>query len=154
MGKAMLDSDKDKRLGELLRLKRLEVPSESEWLKFDCSFENRRLSAIGDSGAKKAFSLLSVALNLKRVVCVSALFALSAAVSVVGIRDRAAVGAAKVAREVGLEYVKFASDDMFAHSGVTDPNSGINSMCYSHDGVEYIRDVLTLRKNQTFLAKM
>jgi hypothetical protein len=148
----MFDRDKDDKLRNLLRLKKFEMPSEDKWAEFDCSFENRRLSAMKESVARRALSILS--LNFKRVAYASAAFLLILVAYFAVGRGGSAADIGRMAKEASMEYVKFASDDMVTQSVGANEKLNVDSMYYSYDGVEYIRDMLTMRKDSSLLAKM
>jgi hypothetical protein len=149
----MFDDDEDRRLGKLLRLKKLEMPSDDRWSEFDRAFENRLLSAVSDSKWKRAFSRISSIFNFKRVIYAAAGVSFLLVVAAATLRDGEHAGS-PMASETARKYVKFASDSMFVHCDDIDMESGVCNIGYANDGVEYVHDMMVLRSGAPLLAKM
>ncbi|MDR1433133.1 MAG: hypothetical protein LBI61_02205 [Puniceicoccales bacterium] len=150
----MFDDDRDRQLGKLLRLKKLETPPGDRWLEFDSAFENKLLSAVGDSRFRRLLSLVTSVFNFKRTVFGGAGVLLLLVAFSAMFRSEKRIGGSPMSIDIAKEYVKFASDDMFARCDGIDVESGICSMDYADDGVEYVHDMLILRKKVPLFAKM
>jgi hypothetical protein len=147
-------------LSKLLQLKRLEMPSDGEWASFDIAFENRKLSAMGDSLRCKIRSRIASlwpigGVSWRSVLAVflfAAIFVGSVAISSLG-----SGGSSSARRDRGMSTdgrIEFASDSMFASSSGVDIKSGVRSMNCARDGIRYVSDRLLIGDSTLLLAKM
>lgn len=106
--------DKDIQLRNILRLKRIERPSDAEWEKFKADFENRRLSAMKESKFKRVITSFRF-LNFKEIAGASAAF-LALALVLLPInhdsRDLLKLGSTRVMKPVNQNRVVFINDKM------------------------------------------
>jgi hypothetical protein len=146
----MLDYKQDEQLRRLLRLKKLEVPSDERWQLFDRTFEDRRLSAIKESNVRKIFAHLPIVLNFKRTIFASVAVLLVSVVSTVAFKNSGTMSALRMAEEIGHRYVEFANNDMFTRNVDID-KSGTYNVSYAYDGIDYVQDPLVLQNDASLL---
>jgi hypothetical protein len=136
--------DKDIQLRNILRLKRIERPSDAEWKKFKVDFENRRLSAMKESKFKRVITSFR-SLNFKEMVGASAAFLALALVLLPinrGSHDLPKLGSTRVMKPVNQNHVVFINDKM---TGSADRQIFVADVCPSsflNGNVRYVNDSL------------
>ena len=136
--------DKDIRLRNILRLKRIERPSDAEWEKFKADFENRRLSAMKESKFKRVITSFR-SLNFKEMVGAYAAF-LALALVLLPInhdgRDLPKLSSTRVMKPVNQNRVVFINDKMTSSA---DEQVFVADVCPSsflNGNVRYVNDSL------------
>ena len=137
--------DKDIRLRNILRLKRIERPSDAEWKKFKVDFENRRLSAMKESKFKRVITSFFRTLGFREVAVASAAFLALALVLLPinrGSHDLPKLGSTRVMKPVNQNHVVFINDKMTSSS---DGQVFVADVCQSgflNGNVRYVNDSL------------
>lgn len=137
--------DKDIRLRNILRLKRIERPSDAEWQKFKLNFENRRLSAMKESRFRRVITSFFHLLSFKEIAGASAAFLALALVLLPinrGGHDFPKLAKIRTVKPVNQDNVSFISDKMTS-SG--DGQVFVADICPSgffRENVKYVNDSL------------
>jgi hypothetical protein len=129
-------SESDRRLHDLLQIKRLERPSDEKWLRFDRSFERRRLSAVVSTGYS-FFGFISAVLSSKRFACVVSVLCLSAIVSIGFVRGNKCCQPCNSFAYSCDARPAYVRDDIVCNVGSTDFKMTFNHVPH---GVWYVCD--------------
>ncbi|MDR0680148.1 MAG: hypothetical protein LBF42_03940 [Puniceicoccales bacterium] len=141
--KQNFDKNSDRRLHDLLQIKRLERPREAQWGKFDRCFEQKRLSAIANP--KRTFADLLVTLFVsKRLACMMSGICLAVIVTIgIGQGSRCYLRHGDysfVAQETRPSYVR---DDIMCNVENADFKTQFNHVSR---GVAYVCDSISSSK--------
>lgn len=137
--------DKDIQLRNILRLKKIERPSDAEWKKFKVNFENRRLSAMKESKFKRVITSFFRTLGFREVAVASAAFLALALVLLPinrGSHDLPKLGSTRVMKPVNQNRVVFINDKMTSSA---DEQVFVADVCPSgflSGNVRYVNDSL------------
>lgn len=137
--------DKDIRLRNILRLKRIERPSDAEWQKFKLNFENRRLSAMKESRFRRVITSFFHLLSFKEIAGASAAFLALALVLLPinrGSHDLPKLGSTRVMKPVNQNRVVFINDKMTSSA---DGQVFVADVCPSgflNGNIRYVNDSL------------
>ena len=137
--------DKDIQLRNILRLKRIERPSDAVWKKFKADFENRRLSAMKESKFKRVITSFFRTLGFREVAVASAAFLALALVLLPinrGNHDLPKLGSTRVMKPVNQNHVVFINDKM---TSSVDGQIFVADICPSgflNGNVRYVNDSL------------
>jgi hypothetical protein len=149
----MVGDGKDERLEKLLKLKRLEMPSDERWCEFDRAFENKVLASVKDPWPKKVFSSISSFFFMRGLMFVPAVVLMLLVTYVAVVGGKSTVRLSPIAREQRRNCVEFADDRMFEADSSTG-SLGTKNINFGDDGVEYVRDMLPLQRGGLLFAGM
>jgi hypothetical protein len=141
--KQNFNKNSDKRLHDLLQVKRLERPREAQWGRFDRCFEQKRLSAIASPKGTFADRLVTLFAS-KRLACVMSGICLAVIVTIgIGRGSRCYLrhgDYSSMAQEIRPSYVR---DDIMCNVENADFKTQLNHVSR---GVAYVCDSISSSK--------